>query len=666
MARTAVDDTDDHTDKARVTGPKPSTSGEGRQFCMLETLDGEMLLMQVATIQRRIEQLPALSEAGKRINGLHRLMRSPYLYERAYARVSRNKGALTPGVDGRTFDGMSLEKLATLARRVAEGRYRPQPVRRVYIPKASGKKRPLGIPTVEDRLVQEVVRILLEAIFEPVFRPQSHGFRSGRSCHTALDEIRDTWTGMKWLIEVDIRGFFDAIHHTVLLKLLEKRIDDKRFLDVVKGMLDAGYLEDWVFGRTYSGTPQGGVVSPILANIYLHELDEFMETMRTEFDHGKKRSAYPPYSRLEWRIRRLRRKIDRLRANGADEAEVRPVLAEIKACQKERRKFPSVDPMDPGFRRLRYCRYADDFLIGIIGSKAEARQVLAVVERFLDASLHLAVSPEKTGIVAASKGARFLGYHVCAFTLRSPGTMVRRDRGNGRPPLRSRRRPTQGNIKLWVPRERVYEFCRAKRYGDLDLQNGWSRPQFLDSSDVEILLSFNSEFRGFANYYAIADGVKSSLDLLELVTFRSLLATLASRHRKSASWAKEYLKQGSDYGVTFMVRGEPRVVKLWRLKHLKVEPWRRAAVDSMTVGSRLAQSPNDLVARLNARECEACGDTTGSFEMHHVRRLKDMVDSPFTAWKRSSRQRKTMVLCHRCHVALHAGRTFSGTESRVR
>jgi group II intron reverse transcriptase/maturase len=218
--------------------------------------------MQADSIQRRIEQLPALSRTGKRINGLHRLMRSPFLFQRAYDRVSRNKGALTPGMDGQTFDGMSLEKLTRLARRVAEGTYRPRPVRRVYIPKANGKMRPLGIPTVEDRLVQEVVRTILEAIYEPVFLPQSHGFRSGRSCHTALEEIRDTWTGTKWLIEVDVRGFFDNIDHGILLKLLEKRINDPRFVGVIEGMLKAGYLEDWVFERTYSGTPQGGVVTP--------------------------------------------------------------------------------------------------------------------------------------------------------------------------------------------------------------------------------------------------------------------------------------------------------------------------------------------------------------------------------------------------------------------
>jgi hypothetical protein len=209
---------------------------------------------------------------------------------------------------------------------------------------------------------------------------------------------------------------------------------------------------------------------------------------------------------------------------------------------------------------------------------------------------------------------------------------------------------------LWVPRGRVYAFCRRKQYGNLDTLNGLGRPQFLDSSDAEIILAFNSELCGFANYYTIADGVKSSLDLLELVTFRSLLATIASRHLKTVSWAKEHLKQGADYGISLVIRGQPRLLKLWRLKHLKTDAWRQPIVDQITVGARLAQSRNDLIARLNASECEACGDTDGPFEVHHTRRLKDMQAEPFTILKRSARLRKTIVLCRRCHVARHAGR----------
>jgi hypothetical protein len=164
-------------------------------------------------------------------------------------------------------------------------------------------------------------------------------------------------------------------------------------------------------------------------------------------------------------------------------------------------------------------------------------------------------------------------------------------------------------ISSWVPHERVYAFCRRKEYSNLDLCNARSRPQFLDSSDAEIVLAFNLELCGFANYYAIADGVNSSLGRLELVVFRSLMATVAARHRKSTGWAKKNLKLGADYGATCRVRGKLHVLPPWKLKHLKLEPWYRAAVDSTTVGSRLTQSRNDLIARLNACQWEACDDT---------------------------------------------------------
>ena len=611
--------------------------------------------MQAAIIETRIGQLPALSRAGKRINGLHRLMRSSHLYELAYQRVSRNRGALTPGVDGATFDGMSLEKIARLVQRVAEGSYRPRPVRRVYIPKANGKTRPLGIPTAEDRLVQEVVRIILQAIYEPVFLDESHGFRPGRSCHTALETIQRTWTGTKWLIEVDVRGFFDNIDHAVLLGLLERRIDDKRFVGLIRAMLEAGYMEKWTVERTYSGTPQGGVVSPLLANIYLHELDLFMAEMRLGFDRGAKRRANPAYKSAESAIRRLRRKIDVLRATGADEAEVSAAFERIASLDRERRTMPSVDPMDPNFRRLRYCRYADDFLMGVVGGKAEAREVMAAVQAFLAERLHLDVSAEKSGINDASRGSRFLGYGVRTTTPRRATVMVERRRSDGSP-MRVPRRPQTGNVRLSVPRDRVTAFCRRNGYGNLEQRLSLSRPQFLSSSDAEIIVAYNAEFRGFANYYALATGVKRSLTLLELIVTSSLFKTLADRHRTSVRKTSRRLRTGSGYVLRHVVQDEPRSLEVWLLKHLRPRTWTDPVVDIVSTALGLARSRNDLITRLNARICEACGDESGPFEVHHVRHLKDMRDRPIALQRGVSRQRKTTVLCRPCHLALHQGR----------
>ncbi len=218
--------------------------------------------MLTDTAMRRMEALGTISKDGKRINGLYRLLETPLVWYEAYARIYSNKGAITPGIDQTTLDGFSKERVETLIQRLKSDTYRPKPTRRVYIPKANGKTRPLGIPGGDDKLVQEVVRHILERIYEPVFDTHSHGFRRERSCHTALDEIERTWAGVKWIIDVDIKGFFDNMDHTVMVEVLRKKIADERFIALIKAMLQAGYLEEWTYNATYSGTPQGGIVTP--------------------------------------------------------------------------------------------------------------------------------------------------------------------------------------------------------------------------------------------------------------------------------------------------------------------------------------------------------------------------------------------------------------------
>ena len=367
------------------------------------------------TVQRRLASICNLSRQGKRINGLSRLLESSDLWERAYAEIASNKGALTPGVNANTLDGFSLERVAEIIGRIKDGTYRFTPVRRVYIPKPNGKKRPLGVPTADDKLVQGVVKLLLEFIYEPVFSHHSHGFRQGRSCHTALAYVQDVWTGVKWLVDVDVVGFFDNIDHGILIDLLRKRIDDKKFIQLVEGMLKAGYVEDWTFRATFSGTPQGGVVSPILANIYLHELDEFLGKMKAEFDRGARRAENPRYGSLTRSIYKRRLRIDRLIGEGRT-AEADEAKRKVRELEAERSTLPSKDGFDPNFKRLLFCRYADDFLIGVIGSKDEARAVMQRVMEFLRTHLHLEASVEKSKLSKASVGTTFLGYTVKTVT----------------------------------------------------------------------------------------------------------------------------------------------------------------------------------------------------------------------------------------------------------
>src|SRR5688572_22102229 len=255
--------------------------------------------------------LAVIQERGKRglpLEDVYRQLYNPDLYLRAYGRLYANAGALTPGTTKETADGMSLEKISSLIAVIRQERYRWTPARRTYIPKANGKKRPLGIPTWSDKLLQEVLRLLLEAYYEPQFSPRSHGFRPNRGCHTALSEVKRTWTGTTWFIEGDISACFDRIDHSVLLAILAEQIHDNRFLRLVAQLLKAGYLEDWTYHATYSGTPQGGIVSPLLANIYMDRLDRFVATVLVPaYTRGLERRLNPAYSRIAAQIKYLRR-----------------------------------------------------------------------------------------------------------------------------------------------------------------------------------------------------------------------------------------------------------------------------------------------------------------------------------------------------------------------
>ena len=293
--------------------------------------------------------LGVLRERGRRglpCDEVYRQLFNPQLYVLAYGRIYSNKGAMTPGVTEETADGMSMGKIGRIIDAIRHERYRFHPVKRIYIPKKNGTKRPLGLPTWSDKLVGEVVRLLLEAYYEPRFSGRSHGFRPGRGCHTALTEVAETWTGTTWFIEADISNCFGSLDHDVMTRILAEHIHDNRFLALVRNMLSAGYLEDWMYGVTLSGAPQGGVASPILSNIYLHKLDQFVEqVLIPENTRGAIRKFNPEYKRMSNRIERGRKRGDRTL-----------VREDVKA----RRLLPSGDPRDPGYRRLRYIRYADD------------------------------------------------------------------------------------------------------------------------------------------------------------------------------------------------------------------------------------------------------------------------------------------------------------------
>lgn len=212
---------------------------------------------------------------------LYRYLLRQDIWFEAYKNLYANKGAATKGIDDDTADGFSVEKINKIIKSLANESYKPKPARRTYIKKANGKMRPLGIPTFTDKLVQEVLKLIMEAVYEPIFLSCSHGFRPKKSCQTALSSLKKEFTGAKWFIEVDIKGCFDNINHSILISFVNQKIKDAKFIKLIYKFLKAGYMENWQYNNTYSGTPQGGIISPLLANIYLHELDKFVMKLNT-------------------------------------------------------------------------------------------------------------------------------------------------------------------------------------------------------------------------------------------------------------------------------------------------------------------------------------------------------------------------------------------------
>jgi group II intron reverse transcriptase/maturase len=450
-----------------------------------------------------LEVLRERGRMGLPLTQLYRQMFNKNMYLLAYGNIYSNKGAMTPGVSGGTADGMSEAAVDEIIDFMRFERYRFAPARRVYIPKKNGKLRPLGIPSWRDKLVGEVVRLILEAIYEPSFSSRSHGFRKGRGCHTALRQIRETWTGTAWFIEGDISDCFGSIDHEILMQILGEKIGDQRFLRLIRGMLRAGYMEDWEYKETLSGSPQGGVVSPVLSNIYLHKLDEFVEReLIPQYERGKGRKLNPQYRRIWQRLAAARELGDR---------------DQIRKLTRELRAVPSVDPTDPGYRRLVYCRYADDHLLGFIGPKAEAEVIKEKLAFFLRETLALELNPDKTLITHARTGAaRFLGYEIIVQHCDTQLT-------NGR-------RMVNGKVALMVPKDVIKAKCAPYRKQG----KPWHRPRLQNLDDYDIVRIYGAEYRGVVNYYLPARNV-SALHKLRWNAETSMLKTLAAKHGSTVS-----------------------------------------------------------------------------------------------------------------------------------
>lgn len=597
--------------------------------------------------------LGLLRERGRRglpIERVYRQLFNRNVYLAAYGKIYRNRGSMTKGVTDDTADGMSLERIDAIIEALRQERYQWKPAKRIYIPKRNNKLRPLGLPVWTDKLVAEVVRMILNAYYDVQFSEHAHGYREERGCHTALREIYHNWSGAKWYIEGDISDCFGALNHELLIATLSEKIHDGRFINLVRKLLDAGYLEDWRFNQTLSGVPQGSVLSPILSNILLDKFDTYVETtLIPQHTRGKRRKPNKEYDQLMKRAQNLYKK------------EQKEAARKVK---QQAQRLPSSDTYDPDYRRLKYTRYADDFGLAFTGPKSEAEEIKRDLRMFLQEHLKLELSEEKTLITHSRSGtATFLGYQIV--TLQNDTKQSFTKAGH-------KRRSINGHSGLRIPRTTLLEKCqRYKKRG-----KPIHRAELLNESDYTIISTYQLEYRGMVEYYRLAYNLHI-LHQLKWTMEISLAKTLATKHKTTVrkiykKYQRDLDVEGKKYKVlqvTVPREGKKPLVATWGGIPLTWDM--QAPIDDQP--PRKWGWRSELEQRLLAQVCEICQATrmTEKIEVHHIRALKDLEkyegrEKPHWVKVMAARKRKTLVLCQSCHRDVHAGRPLKQNVSRSR
>ena len=566
---------------------------------------------------------------------LYRYLLRPDIYYVAYQNLYSNKGASTKGILDDTADGFSEEKIKKIIQSLKDGTYYPQPVRRMYIAKKNSKKmRPLGIPTFTDKLIQEAVRIILESIYEPVFEDVSHGFRPQRSCHTALKTIKREFGGARWFVEGDIKGCFDNIDHVTLIGLINLKIKDMKMSQLIYKFLKAGYLENWQYHKTYSGTPQGGILSPLLANIYIHELDKFVLQLKMKFDRESPERITPEYRELHNEIKRISHRLKKL--EGEEKAKV------LLEYQEKRKRLPTLPCTSQTNKVLKYVRYADDFIISVKGSKEDCQWIKERLKLFIHNKLKMELSEEKTLITHSSQPARFLGYDI---RVRRSGTIKRSGK--------VKKRTLNGSVELLIPlQDKIRQFIFDKKIAIQKKDSSWfpvHRKYLIRSTDLEIITIYNSELRGICNYYGLASNF-NQLNYFAYLMEYSCLKTIASKHKGTLSKTISMFKDGSgSWGIPYEIKQGKQRRYFANFSECK-SPYQFT--------DKISQAPvlygyarNTLENRLKAKCCELCGtsDENTSYEIHHVNKVKNLKGKEKWEMAMIAKQRKTLVVCFHCH-----------------
>jgi group II intron reverse transcriptase/maturase len=595
---------------------------------------------------RHLHEL-AKREPKKRFNHLWENLASPLWLMHAWEQIRRNSGSNTPGVDRKTAVDIDAPLITQWAEELKTGKYYPKPVQRTYIEKSNGKKRPLGIPTIKDRVIQQGLKMLLEPIFEADFRNCSHGFRPKRSAHTALRDVANSYPLISWVIEGDIKECFESIPHAGLLETISRRISDGKILNLIKKFLKAGYMEDWKYSRTYSGTPQGGIISPLLANIFLNRLDKFVEW---EFEANRTQSSKESSARRNLAYRKIADNLAKVRKKlaKAEPEERRPLVNEVKQLKKQLKHTPQYDKDKKHPCKVKYARYADDFVLMVAGTKKEAEAVRSKVRDYLSAR-GLELSEEKTKITHWSHWITFLGYQI-------RGKLKRN--GVSLSPI------------LKIPNDRFRKVVKSIE----------TVARYYHIPEADAMIQISALFRGWCNYYRYATSPQPDFNKLSAKTWWYFAHFLARKTKtrsikqiiireKKAGRLKVVEKEKGKKGEmvkrkrnTFLQPSGKKTLtldifppKTGHIRSIVNKDW---TIDLKPVTPLNWQSGRSLATRLEAEErakgiCEKCGVNP----VQNVHHTVPIGNRSFLARVMSDKSQRytAKALCRECHLEDHQG-----------
>lgn len=619
-------------------------------------------------IEELVKERLTYDKDGKCTNAFSIISDTEFL-KQAYLTIKSNPGNMVPGTDKETLDGISSNWFDEMSHKLIKGAYCPKPARRIYIPKVNGKMRPLGIASPRDKIIQQAMLYVLSVVLEPLFLNSSHGFRPNRSCHTALREIRN-WRGTPWFIEGDIKSFFDCIDHTIIENLLNKHFNDAKLIHLYWKLVKAGYVEWSNNKRTYVatdvGVPQGSILSPILSNLILHELDKFMEQIKLQ-QIEKNRDIKPSirsneYGRLTSQVNHYNRRLNEARkAETVDWDNIKILRNKLKSCRQLRHRTKSLIPNPEAAFTIEYVRYADDWIVGLWGTKKDASELKLKISEFLR-SISLELSIEKTLITNTRESkANFLGVSIKR-TGNNKGATTVKPRINQQGRQLRYKIPNQlmwmaisvRKILANLEEKKVLKMEKMKNNLGKTRPIPKSLPGLLVLPAQDIILRYKSILNGYINYYSFADD-KPRLWVVYWILKMSLIKTLCRKFR--ARRPTIYRKFGTNISI------EIKSAKSSKGKLRRIDfAWPKLKREPMKFMSKINPDPTAILKwKIRTKNhfnspCASCNSTI-DVEMHHIKHIKT-INPKLSAFdqKVAAINRKQVPLCSSCHSLVHAGK----------